>query len=75
MLSRIDFSIQSRTVKTEIMQKIPIVIPKRERKVRSLLIITELTANRKPSLKSRKDVFNSVFVLNGMSKVRKSFYL
>jgi hypothetical protein len=51
------FSIQSRTVKTDIIQKIPIVIPKRERKVRSLLTITELTANNTPSLNSLKNIF------------------
>jgi len=56
MESWIDFSIQSRTVKTEIMQKIPMVIPKRERKVRNLLIIIELKAKIKPSFKSLKNI-------------------
>jgi hypothetical protein len=56
MLSLTDFAIQSSTVKTEIMQKIPIVIPRRERKVRSLLTNAELIANIKPSLKSLKNI-------------------
>ena len=56
MESCIDFSIQSRAVNTEIIEKIPIVIPKRERKVLNLLTITELTAKIKPSLKSLKNI-------------------
>jgi hypothetical protein len=39
-------------VKTEIIENIPIVIPKSERKVLNLLTVTELTANRIPSLSS-----------------------
>jgi hypothetical protein len=51
-----DFSIQSRTVKTEIIEKMPMVIPKSDKKVLSLLTITELTANMKPSLKRLKNI-------------------
>jgi hypothetical protein len=43
-------------VNTEIIEKIPIVMPKRERKVLNLLTITELMANRNPSLKSLKNI-------------------
>jgi hypothetical protein len=49
-------SIQSNTVKTEMMETIPMVIPKRERKVRSLFTATELKANRKLSL----NIFNHI---------------
>jgi hypothetical protein len=56
ILSRIDFSIQSSTVKTEMIEKMPIVIPKRERKVLNLLTITELKAKIKPSLRSLKNI-------------------
>jgi hypothetical protein len=41
------------------MEKIPMVIPKRERKVLNLLTTTELTANRKPSLRSLKNIYLS----------------
>lgn len=40
------------------MQNMPIVIPKRERKVRSLLTVTDLTADKKLSLKSLNLVLN-----------------
>ena len=56
MLSLIDFSIQSSTVNTEIIQKIPIVIPRSERKVLNLLTITEVKAKIKPSLRSLKNI-------------------
>jgi hypothetical protein len=54
MFFLIPFSIQSNTVKTEIIDTMPIVMPKRDRKVRSLLPATELKANRKLSL----NIFN-----------------
>ena len=47
MESCIDFSIQSSTVKTEMMEKIPIVMPNSERNVLNLLTITELKAKIK----------------------------
>jgi hypothetical protein len=49
-------------VKTEIIEKIPIVIPKSERKVLNLLAIIEFTANIKPSLKSLKNILQ--FLIN-----------
>ena len=52
MESRIAFSIQSRTVNTEMMENIPMVIPKRDRNVLNLLTANELTAKRKPSFKA-----------------------
>jgi len=73
MLSRIDFSIQSSTVNTEMMQNIPIVIPKSDRKVRNLLTVTDLKANSNPSLRSLNDIFKLFSVLYGMPKVRNSF--
>jgi hypothetical protein len=36
----------------------PIVIPKRDKKVRSLLTTTELTANKNPSLNNLKNIFD-----------------
>ena len=54
--SWIDFSIQSSTVNTEIIEKIPIVMPKSERKVLNLLTITDLNAKIKPSLRSLKNI-------------------
>jgi len=57
MLSRIDFSSQSRTVKTDMIQKIPIVIPKSDKKVRNLLTTTDLVANKNPSFRSLKVIF------------------
>jgi hypothetical protein len=45
-------------VKTEIIEKIPIVIPKRDRNVLNLLTIIELTANKNPSLKSLRNILN-----------------
>jgi hypothetical protein len=57
MESRIAFSIQSRTVNTEMMENIPMVIPKRDRNVLNLLTANELTAKRKPSFKSLKNTF------------------
>ena len=71
MLSWIDFSIQSSTVKTEIMQKIPIVIPRSDRTVLNLLTITELTANKKPSLKSLKNILQFLINIFEKSKIRK----
>jgi hypothetical protein len=56
MESCIAFCIQSRTVKTDIIEKIPIVMPKSERNVLNLLTITELKAKIKPSLKSLKNI-------------------
>jgi len=61
ILSRIDFSIQSRTVNTEIMQKIPMVMPNNDKNVRSLLAMTELIANKKPSFRSLKNIFLKIF--------------
>jgi hypothetical protein len=71
--SRIEFSIQSSTVNTDIIQNIPIVIPKSDRKVRNLLTTTDLMANKNPSLKSLKDIFELFSTFIGMPKVRKSF--
>jgi len=72
MLSRIDFSSQSRTVNTEIMQNMPIVIPKSDRNVRNLLVVTALIANKNPSLNSLNDIF--YFLRNKWKpKVKKSF--
>jgi hypothetical protein len=50
-------------VKTEIIEKIPIVIPKSERNVLNLLTITELKAKTKPSFKSLKNIFFNLFIL------------
>jgi len=61
ILSRIDFSIQSSTVNTDMMQNIPIVIPKSDRKVRNLLTTTDLKANKKPSLNNLSDIFEIIF--------------
>jgi hypothetical protein len=49
-------------VNTEIIENIPIVIPKRDRKVLNLLTITELRAKINPSLKSLIKI-SPVFVL------------
>ena len=54
MLSLMLFSIQSNTVNTEMIDTMPIVIPKSERKVLSLFTVTEPKANRKLSL----NIFN-----------------
>jgi hypothetical protein len=43
-------------VNTEIIEKIPIVMPKSERNVLNLLTITELKAKIKPSFKSLKNI-------------------
>jgi len=72
MLSRMDFSIQSSTVKTEMMQNIPIVIPKSERKVRNLFTVTDLMADKKLSLKSLNRVLNYLSCY-GSPKVINSF--
>jgi hypothetical protein len=50
ILSLIERSKESKTVKTEIIAKIPIVIPNNERNVLSLFVINELKANIKLSL-------------------------
>jgi hypothetical protein len=47
-------------VKTEIMEKIPIVIPKSERKVLNLLTATELMAKRKLSFNILKNILKSL---------------
>ena len=62
--SWIDFSIQSSTVNTEIIEKIPIVMPKRERKVLNLLTITDLNAKIKPSLRSLKNILLFFDIIN-----------
>ena len=54
-------------------QRIPIEIPKSDRKVRNLLTVTDLKANRNPSLKSLNDIVVLFSIFNRMSKVRKSF--
>ena len=54
MLFLILLSIQSKTVNTEMIERMPIVMPKSERKVRSLLTATELKAKAKLSL----NIFN-----------------
>ena len=64
MESCIDFSIQSRTVNTEMIEKIPIVMPKSERKVLNLLTITELKANTKPSFNNLKNISLIWYKLN-----------
>jgi hypothetical protein len=56
MLSRIDFSIQSRAVKTDIMEKMPMLMPKSDRNVLRRLTITELTANKRLSLNSLRNI-------------------
>jgi hypothetical protein len=53
------------------MQKIPIVIPRSERKVRNLLTITELIANIKPSLRSLKNIKQVLINSMDRSKIRK----
>jgi hypothetical protein len=59
-----DFSIQSRKVKTEMIEKMPIVIPKSERNVLNLLTITELKAKANPSLSNLKNIIqNNLSVL------------
>jgi hypothetical protein len=58
MESCIALSIQSRAVKTEIIENIPIVIPKRDKNVLSLFTITDLKANTKPSFKSLKNILS-----------------
>ena len=50
------------------MQNMPIVIPKRERKVRSLLTVTDLTADKKLSLKSLNLVLTDFSVMS-VSKI------
>jgi len=66
-----DFSIQSNTVKTEMMQKIPIVIPKRERNILSLLTNSEVRANVMLSLKSLKNILISQFIVSIEAEVKK----
>jgi hypothetical protein len=61
ILSCIDFSSQSSTVKTEMMQKMPIVIPKSDRNVRNLLTTTDLVANKNPSFRSLKVIAELIF--------------
>jgi hypothetical protein len=56
MESCIAFSIQSSTVKTDIIEKMPMVMPNNDRNVLNLLTITELTANRKPSFRSLRNI-------------------
>ena len=73
MVSWTDFSIQSSTVKTEIIENIPIVIPKSDRNVLNLLTITELNANIKPSLKSLRNIL--LFLDNIMSIQRYENHL
>jgi hypothetical protein len=51
-------------VNTEIIEKIPIVMPKSERKVRNLLTIIELKANTKPSLRSLKTILLFYEIIN-----------
>jgi hypothetical protein len=43
-------------VNTDIIEKIPIVIPNKERKVRNLLTYIELIANRIPSLNNLRNI-------------------
>jgi hypothetical protein len=43
-------------VKTEIIEKIPIVMPNKERKVLNLFTIMELKAKTKPSFRSLKNI-------------------
>jgi len=73
--SRTDFSIQSNTVNTEMMQKIPIVIPKSERKVRNLLTTTDLTANKIPSINSLTDIFEIDINISTNAKGKKIIWI
>jgi hypothetical protein len=59
-------------VKTEIIEKIPIVIPKSERNVLNLLTITELTANKKPSLKSLRNITGYLSMIISVIKDKKT---
>jgi hypothetical protein len=45
------------------MQKIPIVIPKSDKKVRSLLTTTDLKANKNPSIRSLNDILELFLLL------------
>ena len=53
------------------MQKVPIVIPRSDKTVLNLLTITELTANKKPSLKSLKNILQFLINIFEKSKIRK----
>ncbi len=68
-----DFAIQSITVKTEIIQNMPIVMPKRERNVLNLLTKTELMAIINPSLRSLNLIPYLFALFIWMSKIGKSF--
>ena len=72
MLSWIAFPIQSITVKIDIIENIPIVIPNSDRKVLNLLTNIELTANMTPSLKSFKNILNLLWAIFIKTKDTKS---
>jgi hypothetical protein len=52
-------------------ENIPIVIPNSERKVLNLLTITELRANRKPSLNSLKNILSVYYKIFWRVKDKK----
>jgi hypothetical protein len=52
-------------------EKMPIVIPKSERKVLNLLTTTELIANRKLSLKIRRNILRNSELLPGIKDKKK----
>jgi hypothetical protein len=59
------------TVKTEMIENMPIVIPNNERKVRNLLTTTELTAKIKLSFNSLKNIFK-IFKIKFAIKDKKN---
>jgi hypothetical protein len=62
------------TVKTEMIENMPMVIPNNERKVRNLLTTTELTANKKLSFNSLKNIF-MIFKIKFTIKDKKNHKL
>ena len=61
MLVRIERSIQFRTVNTEMIAKIPMVIPSRVRKVRSLFTRIACIEKRKLSFNNRRKIIPNRF--------------
>ena len=70
-LSLINLSSESMTVKTEMIAKIPMVIPSNERKVRNLFALSELKANVKLS---SINLMRSIVVIQFARKVKISFF-
>ena len=58
MLVRIELSIESKMVKTEITEKIPIVIPSKDKPVRVLLTIIAWRAKIKLSFSNFKNIIS-----------------